>query len=145
MKNRLPGAWPKRLQTATQSPSKPPVHSQTSDALLGQAATHREKGRFREAEQICLKVLQSNPLNAQALYLAGVLALDADDASLAILFLKKATKGKPRDPYFNLALAGAYEKVSEFEQAIECFKIVLASKPDLVGALCGLGIAYGKA
>ncbi|MEP9386075.1 sulfotransferase [Mesorhizobium sp. KR9-304] len=145
MKNRLPPTWSKHLRTAQGSASKPPVHGPTDDQLLSQAVAFRERGQFREAEQLCVKILQSNPHHPQALYLAGTLAFDSDQTDLAILYLKKAVKEKPKDPYFNLALAASYEKAVDYELAVQSFHRALAAKPNLVGALCGLGMTHVKA
>ena len=68
-----------------------------------------------------------------------------DDTDLAVQFLDRAIKENPKDPYFHLALAAAHEKASEFEPAIKHFRRALALKPNLVGALCGLGITHVKA
>jgi tetratricopeptide (TPR) repeat protein len=145
MKNRLPPAWSKHFKTAQNPAARPLVRSPTDDQLLTQAVAFRERGRLREAEQLCVKILQSNPRHPQALYLAGMLAFDSDQTDLAILYLKKAVKEKPKDPYFNLALAASYEKAGDYELAVPSFQQALAAKPDLVGALCGLGITHVRA
>ena len=145
MKNRLPPAWSKHLKPAPQPAPKPMPRARTDDELLKMAVALRERGQSREAEQLCLRVLTSSPRNPQALYLAGMLAFDGDDTDLAVQFLVRAIKQNPKEPYFHLAIAAAYEKASEFEPAIEHFRRALALKPNLVGALCGLGITYVKA
>ena len=144
MKNRLPPAWSKHLKSAPQPAARPMPRDQTDDEMLERAATYREKGQFREAEQLCFRVLRLNPHNPQALFLAGMLALDVRRRDLAVLYLNRAIKEKPKDPYFHLALAAAHQKASEFELAIKHFHRALALKPNLVGALCGLGLTHVK-
>src|SRR6187200_1464918 len=104
MNRPMPPAWPKRPMGASQPAAKPASRNQAEQEILDRAATYRERGQFREAEQLCVKVLKANPRNAQALFLSGALALDLDEPDLALLYLNKALKEKPADPYYHLAL-----------------------------------------
>jgi tetratricopeptide (TPR) repeat protein len=144
MKNRLSPAFSKHLKPAPQPVARPAPRVQNNDEMFERAKAHREKGELREAEQLCFRLLKLNPNNPQALYLAGMLALDVQDDDLAFQFLHRAIKEKPKEPYFHLALAAAHENAGEFEPAIKHFHRALALKPNLVGALCGLGLTYVK-
>jgi tetratricopeptide (TPR) repeat protein len=145
MKNRLSPAFSRHLKPAPQPVTGPPIpRTPNAHDLLKMAAVHREKGQFREAEQLCLRVLTSSPRNPRALYLAGMLAFDADDADLAVQYLERAIKENPKDPYFHLALAEAHEKVSEFEPAIRHFHRALTLKPGLVGGFAVWGSPTSK-
>jgi tetratricopeptide (TPR) repeat protein len=145
MKSRLPQAWSKHLKPAPQPVTRPASRRPNAQDLLEMAFAHREKGQARQAEQLCLRVLNANPRNERALYLAGILAFDSKESDLAIQYLQRAIKANPRDAYFHLAIAAAYEKINEFEPAIRHFQRALSLKPGLMGALCGLGITHVKA
>ena len=144
MKSRLPQAWSKHLKPAPQPVARPVPRVQSNDEMLERAKTHREKGELREAVQLCFRLLTLSPHDPEALFLAGMLALDVQDDDLAFQFLHRAIKEKPRDPYFHLFLAAAHEKAGEFESAARHFHRALALKPNLVGALCGLGVTHVK-
>ena len=139
MTSRLPPAWPKHLKVAPQPECEAAARHQVEQEMLDRAATYREQGQFREAEQLCVTVLTGNPRNPQALFLSGTLALDLDDTELAVLFSSRALQEKPEDPYYHLALAATHQRINEFELAARHFHRALALKPDLVGAFCGLG------
>ena len=144
MTSQLPPAWPKRQTIGPQPNARPAPGIQIEQEMLDRAATYREHGQIREAEQLCIKVLTANPRNPQALFLSGTLALDLDDTELAVLLLNRALNEKPDDPYYHLALAATHQRINEFEVAARHFHRALALKPDLVGAFCGLGANYVK-
>jgi tetratricopeptide (TPR) repeat protein len=121
---------------------RPPANVQNHDETLKRAREHREKRQLREADRLCARVLAASPNNPQALFLAGQLALDIENADLAIEYFEKAIEQKPKDPYFHLTLAETRSGVNETELAIKHFRRALTLKPDLVKALCGLGRAY---
>ena len=100
------------------------------------------QGRLREAEQLCFKLLSRNPRNAKALYIAGRLALDIGDDSLAAQYLERAVKESPRQPLFLVALGEACR--NDREAAIKHYRKALAVRPNMVDALEGLSRAYVK-
>ncbi|MBZ9851959.1 tetratricopeptide repeat protein [Mesorhizobium sp. CA14] len=59
-------------------------------------------------------------------------------------YFARAVAEEPRNPYYHLSFGEAYLKLSEFTLAIRHIQQALASKPDLVEALCALGAAYNS-
>lgn len=68
---------------------------------------HHQAGSRDQAGMICLRVLQVEPQNADALHLLGVLAYQANDQVQAIDLLNRAIRGQKRvaPMHGNLALA----------------------------------------
>jgi tetratricopeptide (TPR) repeat protein len=141
---KLPASVSMHLKAATRPVARPAPNQQQLEDALRRAKEHREKGELRQAEQLCMAVLSRDPNNAQGLYLAGTLALDIDDPQLAVPFFKKAADKQPKAPNAHVALAKTYEKLHDYDEAINHFRRALTLKPNLVDALCGLGRCYTR-
>ncbi|MEP9386076.1 sulfotransferase [Mesorhizobium sp. KR9-304] len=145
MKNRLPPTFAKHLKTRSLAAAQPTPRPFSDDDLLRLALLRQQEGRRREAEQLCINVLTRNPGNAQALYQAATLALDARDLGLAIDYLRRAIKAKPTDAFFHVVLAETYENKDQLEAAQRHFRQALVLKPSSVEALCGEGRLNARA
>ena len=139
MKNCLPPSWAKHLKSGPRPVTGQRPRVQTDDEILRLARENQKQGRRREAERLCVSVLTRSPRNPDALYLAGTLALDGKDSSLAITYLERAVRGKPTDALFHVVLAQSYEDNGDLEIAQEHFRQALALKPTMVQALSGVG------
>lgn len=139
---KLPASVSKHLRGAPGRAAKPAPSRQAIDDALRRAKEHRDRGELRQAEQLCLGVLSRDPNNAQALFLAGTLAVKKNDRQLALQFFGKAVEKQPKSPEAHAELARTYEDLSNYDPAIEHFHNALALKPNLVEALCGLGRCY---
>jgi tetratricopeptide (TPR) repeat protein len=139
MKNRLPPTWNKQLKTAPLTVERSPQGSRAEEDAVRLAALHQREGRRAEAEQLCLKVLARNPRNADALYLAGTLALDVQNRALAVTYLQRAVHQKPENAFFRIVLAETLESAGEVKAAEGHFRRALAEKPSMIPALCGVG------
>src|SRR5688572_27322077 len=107
MTNRLSPAFSKHLKrTAKPSADQALKQKQEEEAVRLAMSLHMQ-GRSSDAEQLCLKILSRNPGNAKALYVAGKIALEAEDFSLAERRFERAVKESPREPLFLVALGDA--------------------------------------
>jgi Tfp pilus assembly protein PilF len=139
MKNRLPPTFAKHLKPAPRPAAKPVQQTQTDDETLKLAMALHLDGKLHEAEQLCFRLLMRNPRNAKALFLAGMLAMGIDDDSLAIPYLERAVKEKPKEPLYLVALADAYRKNDDHELAMESYRGALSIRPNMMEALSGAG------
>jgi uncharacterized protein HemY len=70
------------------------VPRENDDTLNGQAQAALnllQQGRVRQAEEICLQILSSDPHHFHGLHLRGIIALQKPDAAQAVKFLRAAT------------------------------------------------------
>ncbi len=110
------------------------------DALFNQAVQLYQGGRIREAEALCLDILENHPGHAHSLHLLGGIAhLHGQDRRAAEL-INQAITIMPDNPlyYFNLGIA--YKAQNRLEQARAVFEQVLALKPDYAEAWNELGL-----
>lgn len=114
--------------------------------LLSKAAQLAREGKTHKANQLCLKVLQDNPGNAQAHYLLGSSLLMEKKFRDAIVSLKKSLELAPDqlDALNNLGIAYGYGDITtkNYGEAISCFKKIIEIAPSNLGALINLGNMY---
>jgi predicted O-linked N-acetylglucosamine transferase (SPINDLY family) len=111
----------------------------TAVSSHAQALRHYQAGERRQAEQLCWEVLQREPLHAEAIYLLGVLALDAGQTARAIGHFHHATLLQPDHAPFQHALAEAYRTWGGLGEAVECYRAALRLDPAYAAAHHGLG------
>ena len=96
-------------------------------------------GDRAEADRLSRQLLWSEPLHAGALYLLGVLAMDAGRAAEALFHFHGAAAQSPETASYHAALGEAYNAVGRMEEAIESFQIALRLDPNLAMAHNALG------
>jgi tetratricopeptide (TPR) repeat protein len=146
--SRLSAPFAKHLKPARQPELRPTSSKNGIDEAMQRAKEHHERGEFKQAEKLCLAVLQRDAGHAQALFLLGSMASAAGDPGLAIEFYKKAVARQPKSAAAHFVLASTCEEVREFDDAIKHYQQALALKPGLSEAACSLGRSYaavGKA
>ncbi len=94
------------------------------------ALTLEAAGRHAEASRAFARVVELNPEDAQAALLAGVNALDADDASRAIHWLEQAERLAPNDPSSYIHRIRAYSRLGDHEQAETMFYLAQGLDPE---------------
>jgi tetratricopeptide (TPR) repeat protein len=108
--------------------------------VLKEALAHQQQGRFLEADRLYQEVLASQPNNADALHLAGVLALQLGNAALAVERIQRAIAiGGNADFYAHLG--EAYRQFGDLERAADACRAALRMDPSHVHALNNLGVA----
>lgn len=140
MANRLPPAFSKHLRPVVKPSTAPAPRERQNEEALRHAMTLHMQGRLREAERICLTLLSQNPRNAKARYIAGKIALDAGDDSLAAEHFEIAVNESPREPLFLVAYGDVCR--FDYELAIKQYRKALSIRPNMVDAMSGLARAY---
>lgn len=112
--------------------------------LMRQAFSLFQNGRLQEAHAICVKILESNPKNFDALQLLGGIALTTGNIQPAIHLFSLAIDIKPRDAlmFYNRALA--LERIKQIDAAIKDCKTALEINPHLSEVHYRLGILYSS-
>jgi predicted O-linked N-acetylglucosamine transferase (SPINDLY family) len=113
----------------------------SGEPLHTQALRHYQAGEHGLAERLCWDLLQRDPLHVQAIYLLGVLALDADQRARAILHFHHVTLLQPDHAPFHHALGEAYRTGGKQTEAVPCFRAALRLDPQLAAAHHGLGLS----
>lgn len=108
--------------------------------LMRQAFSLFQNGRLQEAHAICVKILESNPKNFDALQLLGGIALTTGNIQPAIQLFSLAIDIKPRDAlmFYNRALA--FERVKQIDAAVKDCQAALDINPKLPEVHYRLGI-----
>lgn len=114
------------------------AHSQ----VLAEALEHHRAGRFGEAEKLYRRILQSDPHNADALHLLGLIAHEAGRDDAAIDLIGRAIRLRPDAAAFYSNLGLAYQSAGRPAEAIDAFRQALILKPDYAEAHNNLGAAY---
>jgi len=120
--------------------SSPPSDPQLSVAqALQLAAENLQAGRNAEGEHLCLKVLEVDPENAQALHLLGVLAHLAGKQGLALALIEKAVRREPRHAQARYNLGVVLGLLRRHEAALATYREAVALDPLNASALNNLG------
>lgn len=108
---------------------------------LAQAVALLRQGRFAEAEAALPRqqILTPDPA---VLHLRGVIARERGDHHRAIGLLESALRHNDRNLACRADLGHAYLLAERFEDAMACYKGVLAADPRLHAARFGLGMAH---
>jgi tetratricopeptide (TPR) repeat protein/SAM-dependent methyltransferase len=101
-------------------------------------AAHRA-GQPGEAERLCREVLASDPRNADALHLLGVLARQFARPDIAADLIGQAIAIDRKAAPYHASLGNALSDMRRPGDALASFKAALRLKPDLVEAHVGLG------
>jgi tetratricopeptide (TPR) repeat protein len=101
---------------------------------LQEAASLHNQGRFREAEQRYLIVLDADDRNFDALYRLGLIRLQEGRFGDAVKLFRRAIKVDRRSADAHHHLAVALSGLGRHDEAIERYRKALAIKPDLAEA-----------
>jgi protein O-GlcNAc transferase len=108
-------------------------------ALAGQ---HYQAGQFAAAEQICRQILQTDPTQARALHLLGLLAHRAGRWDEAIVRYQDALRLQPGYVEVYNSLGAALAAAGHLDEALPSFQQALALKPDYLEARDNLAAAF---
>ena len=120
-------------------PSGNNAHGALINQAIGLGFQSQQAGDFRQAELIYNKVLATDPNNANAYHLLGILNHEKGDHDLAVLLIQKAMEIEPNvaDAYCNLA--NAQRELGLTDEAIDNYRKAITLKPDFPQALNNLG------
>ena len=98
-------------------------------AILEAGLRHHKSGNLPQAESHYRQVLAVQPNNPDALYLLGMLALDAGRPADAATQIAKAIKRGRKVPHYHVALGDAYRAQGKPREAAACYRKALALDP----------------
>jgi protein O-GlcNAc transferase len=102
---------------------------------------HHQAGRLAEAEQIYRRILASDPRNADALYLLGLVAHQVGMHESAVQLIEQAIRLNASNPHFHNDLGEALVALRRPGDALRSFEAALAIKSDFLAALNNHGNA----
>ncbi len=111
----------------------------TVGEVLALALGRHQAGDLAEAERLYRQVVQTDPSQADAFHLLGVLALQTGRHEQAVAFLRRAIALRPADPAFHCNLATASKALGRLDEAVAGYREALRLQPDFPDALCNLG------
>ena len=117
--------------------ARPPAQNPAPMALqaqFGQGVALHQQGKLADAERIYVEVLRQQPNHFDALYLLGVIAVQARRAERGVELITKAIALKPdhADAYNNRGVA--LQDLKRPEEALASYDKAIALKPDFAEA-----------
>jgi len=106
---------------------------------LQNAVAHHRAGKLAEAESLYRQVLRTDPKNADALRLLGLISAARGNAPEAEQLIRQALKIAPRSADAWNDLAGVYAQTAKTEPALEAFRKAIDANPNHAGARNNLG------
>lgn len=116
-------------------------HQQHNRAIENGLALYGAR-RFIEAERCFQSVLQQDARHPDALHMMGLLAIEADQFSIAIDYLQKALKRLPRQPMYLNNLGNAMILARKPEEALRHLRKAIKLSPRYAEAHNNLGRAH---
>lgn len=111
---------------------------------LSLAVTLHRTGQGDQAAVLCRQVLESEPDNAEALNLLGVLHMEKRQLQRAAELIRGAVQKNPLSATFHNNLGSVYLALGAVDNAIVSFRNAIALKPDFFEAHYGLAMAQRK-
>ena len=102
--------------------------------LLDTAYRHHQSGQLAEAERLYRSILASDPNNATALQLLGVLANQVGQPEAAVGLIRDAIALNRRVPEMHFNIGGPLQALGRHAEAISHYSEAIALKPDFVEA-----------
>ncbi len=106
------------------------------------ALQHHQANRLQEAEQIYRQVLEVEPNNSDALHLLGVIAYQVKNYDVAVDLISQAIQINDTAPNFYNSLGNALSDQGKLEEALACYRQVLALVPNFAEAYRNLGVVF---
>lgn len=116
--------------------------------LIEQGMALQTQRRFPEAERCYQTVLAQNPQNPDALHLMGLLAVEADQFSVAVDYMEKAVRLLPKQAIYRNNLGNVLLLRADPDGALVHLRKAVKFAPRYVEAITNMGRAYracGKA
>jgi predicted O-linked N-acetylglucosamine transferase (SPINDLY family) len=110
-----------------------------AEAAFRQAHVLHQQGRLDEAGALYRQALQWEPRHFHALHLLGVIALQHNQAELALEWIGRALSIDPQSGVAHVNLGNAQHQLGRFEAAIASYDSAIALKPDLAEAFYNRG------
>src|SRR4051812_19163737 len=112
----------------------------TVQQIMEQAIQHWNAGQLTEAESAAKRVLQSAPDHLDAMRMAGLCALQREDATAAASFFERLARLQPTELVHHINLGEVYRRLSRPHDAIESLRRAIALAPNLPELHNNLGL-----
>ena len=103
------------------------------------ALQHHREGRLPEADNVCQKILQTDPNQHVALHLLGVIAHQVGKHDIAVDLITKALAINPDFAEAHNNLGVSLQNLGKLDEAVASYKKAIAIKPDYADAHNKLG------
>jgi predicted O-linked N-acetylglucosamine transferase (SPINDLY family) len=100
---------------------------------------YHRAGQLTEAEKIYRQVLETDPSNADAMHLLGLIAYQRGSHAAAEELIRGALARRPSEPTYLNNLGQALQGQGRFREARACYEKALAAAPAYPEAYCNLG------
>jgi len=120
------------------------IPSQGEQAAIERAMALHRRGQFSQAAQLYNQVLESNPANADAWHLLGVIAHQTGHHERAIEQIKRALEIQPHFPKALNTFGAVLIALKRFEEAVACLQETIDVMPDFDDAHYNLGHALAE-
>lgn len=107
--------------------------------LTQNALTYYQSGNLKDAESVCLNILEIQPDNGYIIYLTGLIYSRLNNYSSAIDFLIKAAALNPSNPDVHYNLANALQGGRRYDEALISYRRSLDLNPRNADAYNNLG------
>lgn len=124
-----------------QSPQGAPQRNVSVPQALEMAGDHFQARRYGEVETLCVKVLEVEPENANALHLIGLTAHMNGRHGIALPFLEKAARLNPASAQFFYNLGVVQGMIRRPDLALVSYRAAVALDPLYPNAMGNLGNA----
>jgi tetratricopeptide (TPR) repeat protein len=118
------------------------LHAEKILTELVEAIHFYQAGQLAEAEEVCDRILELSPKQADALHLSGLIALQMGNQDKATARIGQAIKEDPSNPAFYNNLGLAFEKRRQLEKAISCYQKAVRLDPGSFEAYTNMGNAF---
>jgi tetratricopeptide (TPR) repeat protein len=127
-----------KRKPASSGDGKSPEQMTVAQALRDASRHHRD-GRLGEAEVLYRRILQTDPENADANHLLGVIARQTGHPQIALDLIGKALQGNPGYAEAHYNLGNTLKEIGRLDEAEQSFRRALDLKPDYLLAFYNLG------
>ena len=118
------------------------VSMTSSSAKLERALNFHRQGRLAEAASAYSEVLGSEPDNADAMHLLGLVLATMGRGQDAVRLIGAAVSLQPSNAAMHANLGSALNEIGRHDEALACFDRAVALKSDLAAAYLGRGGAF---
>jgi predicted O-linked N-acetylglucosamine transferase (SPINDLY family) len=113
---------------------------QALQAALG----HFRAGEAAQVEAICRQILETDPRQAKAMHILGLLYLQTNHPDASAQMLSQAAALMPQDYSVHHDLGNALLVLRQLDAAMAAYRRVIAMSPNSAPAHCNLGIALSE-
>ncbi|MCP4024356.1 MAG: tetratricopeptide repeat protein [Desulfobacteraceae bacterium] len=108
------------------------------------ALAYHKRNDLKNAEAVYKKILASDPDNADANHLFGMLLYQKGEIDSAVNFIQTSIQTNPKNAIAHNNLGVLFKNIGRIKHAIECYKKALSLMPNYAESYINLGIALSR-